>query len=123
MHEPSHAFLKQLLETPSPSGYERPIQDVVRAWAGQFADEVRTDRRAQARRQAVHRVSPRDQVTVALGYRPMHNGLAASPAMDDKVGLWTVMETLRLLRDRPLGCHVYCVSTVQEEIGLRGATT
>src|SRR4051794_9337073 len=44
MHADSHAFLKQLLETPSPSGYERPIQDVVRAWAGTYADEVRTDR-------------------------------------------------------------------------------
>jgi tetrahedral aminopeptidase len=44
MHEPSHAFLKKLLETPSPSGYERPIQDVVRGWAADFADEVRTDR-------------------------------------------------------------------------------
>src|SRR5436305_7668217 len=44
MHEPSHAFLKQLLETPSPSGFERPVQDLVRAWARDFADEVRTDR-------------------------------------------------------------------------------
>src|SRR6516162_4803976 len=44
MHEQSHAFLKKLLETPSPSGFERPIQDVVRAWARDFADEVRTDR-------------------------------------------------------------------------------
>src|SRR4029079_13423239 len=37
-------FFKTLLETPSPSGYERPIQDVVRRWAGEFADEIRTDR-------------------------------------------------------------------------------
>src|SRR5262245_54563070 len=44
MHEPSHAFLQRLLETPSPSGFERPIQDVVRAWAAPYADEVRTDR-------------------------------------------------------------------------------
>src|SRR5258708_33252636 len=44
MHDQSHAFLQKLLETPSPSGYERPIQDVVRAWAKQYADEVRTDR-------------------------------------------------------------------------------
>ena len=44
MHEHSHAFLKYLLETPSPSGFEQPIQDVVRAWAGHYADEVRTDR-------------------------------------------------------------------------------
>jgi putative aminopeptidase FrvX len=44
MHEPSYAFLKQLLETPSPSGFERQIQDVVRAWAKPYAHEVRTDR-------------------------------------------------------------------------------
>src|SRR5438874_8326241 len=44
MHEPSLKFLRDLLETPSPSGFEKPVQDVVRAWAGQYADEVRTDR-------------------------------------------------------------------------------
>jgi endoglucanase len=43
--------------------------------------------------------------------------------MDDKVGLWTVMETLRLLRGVKLQAAVFCVSTVQEEIGLRGAYT
>jgi endoglucanase len=53
----------------------------------------------------------------------MRNGLITSPGLDDKVGVWVVMETLRLLRDRPLQAAVYCVSTVQEEIGLRGATT
>src|SRR5262245_26608948 len=44
MHEASYSFLKQLLETPSPSGYERAIQDIVRGWANRYADEVRTDR-------------------------------------------------------------------------------
>lgn len=43
MDAESRAFLTQLLETPSPSGYERPVQDVVRAYAGRFADSVRTD--------------------------------------------------------------------------------
>src|SRR5262245_52703192 len=38
------SFLKSLLETPSPSGFERPIQDLVRAWAAPLAHEVRTDR-------------------------------------------------------------------------------
>lgn len=64
-----------------------------------------------------------DSVTFALGYRPLRNQLAASPAMDDKVGLWVVMETLRLLHGKELQVPVYCVSTVQEEIGLRGAAT
>jgi endoglucanase len=88
----------------------------------QFSD-VWVDIGAKDRKDAEELISPGDPVTVELGYRPLRNGLAASPAMDDKVGLWTVMETLRLLRDRPLQCSVYCVSTVQEEIGLRGATT
>lgn len=225
MHDASHAFLKDLLATPSPSGYERPIQDVVRSWASKFADEVRTDRHgnviavrrpgrgkiegretprimlaghcdqiglmvqhiddngylfvqpiggwdmqillgqhltiwaksgpiaavlsrkaphlltgdeknkvpqftdvwvdigAKDKKEAEELVTAGDPVTVALGYRPLRNGLASSPAMDDKVGLWTVMEALRLLHGKLLQAEVYCVSTVQEEIGLRGATT
>jgi tetrahedral aminopeptidase len=223
MHDQSHAFLQKLLETPSPSGYERPIQDVVRAWAEQYADEVRTDRHGNViaarhpvgtlsdshqrvmlaghcdqialmvqhiddngylyvqpiggwdmqillgqyltvwaksgpitgviarraphlmtsdernkvplftdvwvdigvkdRKEAEELVQSGDTATFALGYHPMRNGLAASPGMDDKVGLWTVMETLRLLHGKPVQASIYCVSTVQEEIGLRGATT
>jgi putative aminopeptidase FrvX len=223
MEDGSHAFLQELLTTPSPSGYERPIQDVVRRWATPLADEVRTDRHGNviaalyAKKSAsssdlkimlaghcdqiglmvqyidsdgflyvqpiggwdvqillgqyltiwakdgpitgvVSRKAPHlltneernkvpqfhdiwvdigagskdeaeqlirsgDPVTIALGYRPLRNRLAASPAMDDKVGLWVVMETLRLLKDRASEASVYCVSTVQEEIGLRGAIT
>jgi endoglucanase len=218
MHEPSLAFLKNLLLTPSPSGFERPIQDVVRAWVKPFADEVRTDRHGNViavrnpggsprillaghcdqiglmvqhvdehgflyvqpiggwdmqillgqnltvwtregpvhgvvsrraphlltneernkvpqftdvwvdvgckdRKEAESLITHGDPVTFALGYRELRNGMASSPGMDDKVGLWTVMEALRLLHGRPLQAAVYSVSTVQEEIGLRGATT
>jgi tetrahedral aminopeptidase len=218
MHEPSFTFLKELLETPSPSGFERPIQDVVRNWIRPYADEVRTDRHgnvialrnpggqprimlaghcdqiglmvqhvddngflyvqpiggwdmqillgqnltvwtkqgpvaavvsrraphlltneernkvpqftdvwldigAKDRKDAEALVTPGDPVTFALGYRDLRNRMAASPGMDDKVGVWTVMEALRLLHGRPLQAAVYCVSTVQEEVGLRGATT
>ncbi len=218
MQDQSLSFLKRLLETPSASGYEHAIQDVVRDWARQFADEVRTDhhgnviavrhgpeqprvmlaghcdqialmvqhiddsgflyvqpiggwdvsillgqnltvwtkqcpiaavisRRAphlltneeknkvpqftdiwvdigvKDRKEAESLVTPGDPVTFALGYRPMRNNMACAPAMDDKVGLWTVMESLRLLHGKNLQASVYCVSTVQEEIGLRGATT
>ena len=223
MLEASHDFLKKLLETPSPSGYERPVQDLVRTWARQYSDEVHTDRHgnviaachrgqsgsgelprimlaghcdqialmvqhvdengflyvqpiggwdmqillgqnltvwtkggpvpgviarraphlmtgeerskvpqftdvwvdigARDRKDAEEAVTPGDPVTPSLGYRPLRNGLAVSPAMDDKVGLWVVMEALRLLQGKPLQASVYCVSTVQEEVGLRGATT
>jgi len=222
MEPASHDFLRRLLETPSPSGFEQPIQQIVRDHARSFADEVRTDshgnvfaaRFAQEKRaetprimlaghcdqiglmvqyidgegflyvqpiggwdmqillgqsltvwakdgpltgvvarRAIHLLKPDernkvpdftdvwvdigaknkeeaeslvrcgDPVTFALGYRPLRNGLAASPAMDDKVGLWVCMETVRLLRGRPINVTVYGVSTVAEEIGLRGATT
>src|SRR5262245_616809 len=44
MRDESLSFLQRLLETPSPSGFERPVQDLVREWAGPLADDVRTDR-------------------------------------------------------------------------------
>ena len=36
-----------------------------------------------------------DPVTLQLGYQGMRNNRANSPAMDDKCGLWVVMEALR----------------------------
>src|SRR5436305_204619 len=218
MHDASYSFLKNLLLTPSPSGYERQIQEVVRAWAKPLAHEVRTDRHgnviavvnpqgsprimlaghcdqialmvqhiddngflyvqpmggwdmqillgqnlmvwakdggipgvvsrkaphlltgdernkvpqfqdiwvdigAKDRKDAESLVTPGDPLTVDLNWRELRNGLLSAPGLDDKVGVWTVMETLRLLHNRPLKAAIYCVSTVQEEIGLRGATT
>src|SRR5207244_6050638 len=78
---------------------------------------------AADKKEAEELVALGDTVTFALGFRTLRNSFAASPGMDDKVGLWTVMETLRLLKGISLNAAVFCVSTVQEEIGLRGATT
>src|SRR5207249_3253118 len=88
----------------------------------QFQD-VWIDVGAKDRKDIEEVVRPGDPVTVDLTCRPLRNGLFTSPALDDKVGVWVVMETLRLLRERTLQAAVFCVSTVQEEIGLRGATT
>ena len=49
--------------------------------------------------------------------------MIAAPGMDDKVGVWVVMEALRRTDAAKLKCAVYAVSTVQEEVGLRGAKT
>src|SRR5262245_36518642 len=218
MREASLTFLHNLLLNPSPSGFERPVQALVRAWAGPLADQVRTDRHgnviaalnpegqprvmlaghcdqiglmvqhvddggflyiqpiggwdiqillgqhltvwtadgpvpgvvsrkaphlltneerakvpqftdvwvdvgARDRKEAEALVTPGDPVTFALGVRELRNRLVAAPGLDDKVGLWVVMEALRLLSSRPLQVAVFCVSTVQEEVGLRGAVT
>jgi tripeptide aminopeptidase len=62
-----------------------------------------------------------DAVTVELAFREMPNNRAASPAMDDKCGMWVVMEALRRADKSKLKCGLYAVSTVQEEVGLEGA--
>ncbi|MCS7014905.1 MAG: M42 family metallopeptidase [Gemmatales bacterium] len=218
MEATSRQFLEQLLRTPSPSGYERPVQELVRQWASRYADAVTTDRHGNViavrnpngqprimlaghcdqigllvqyidergflylqpiggwdmqillgqaftvwtangpipgvlSRKAPHLLTPEerkkvpefhevwldigvasreeaqqlvqlgDPVTIALELRPLRNGLLAAPGLDDKVGVWVVMETLRRLADEDVAAAIFCVSTVQEEIGLRGATT
>ena len=69
-----------------------------------------------------------DAVTVELGFHTLRNNLAVSPAMDDKAGCWVVIEALRRAcqnqkSSKKLTCGLYAVSTVQEELGLRGART
>ena len=215
----AHDFLKKILETPSPSGYEAPVQEIVRDYVSEFADEVSTDvhgnviavknpggplrvmlaghcdqiglivqyideqgflyvqpiggwdpqmligqrmtvwttggsgsrrdrpqadppahrRGTQAGRQAQgpvarHRrqgqgeaegiIRVGDPVTVDLGYRELRQPSAYSPGMDDKTGLWVVIEALRRAEPQARSsAALYAVSTVQEEIGLRGAQT
>ncbi len=190
MDETSLDFLQQLLETPSPSGYERPVQDVVRQYAASFADRVTTDVHgnviasrhpdaplrvmfaghcdqigmlvtqiddagyiyaetiggwdpqqligqrmtiwthqgpvpAVIARKPIHLLNEQerkqvvkleelwldigakdkeeaseivfigDPITLELGFQPLRNHLANAPGMDDKTGLWVVLEALR----------------------------
>ena len=218
MENAAHSFLKELLRTPSPSGYERPIQDVVRRYVADFADQVTTDLHgnviacknpeaslrlmlaghcdqigmivsqiddagfvyaqpiggwdsqqligqrmmiwtatgpvpalisrkpihllndeerkqvvkledlwldigAKDKADAAELVQIGDPVTLQLGYQEMRNGLANAPGMDNRCGLWVVIEAFRRAAKQKLHCGLYAVSTVQEEIGLRGART
>ena len=218
MESQAHDFLKRLLLTPSPSGYERPIQDEVRAYVADFADDVETDVHgnvivsknrdakprlmlaghcdqigllvsqiddagfiytqtiggwdpiqlvgqrmmiwttagpldavisrkpihllkdeerkqvakledlwldigAQNKDEAAELVRVGDPVTLELGYRELLNRRATAPGMDNRCGLWVVMEAFRRASRESLRCSLYAVSTVQEEIGLRGART
>ena len=85
---------------------------------------------AKDKKEAKKLVSVGDCVTFELSFRQLRNGFAAAPGMDDKVGAWVVMEALRLLAEsrrsrgaKMFDASVFAVSTVQEEIGLRGAHT
>jgi tetrahedral aminopeptidase len=62
---------------------------------------------------------------ILSNFMPMLNDFIASKAWDDKVGAFVVAEALRIaaLRRDSLRVGIYAVSTVQEEIGSRGAQT
>ncbi|QDT66828.1 M42 family metallopeptidase [Calycomorphotria hydatis] len=64
-----------------------------------------------------------DPVTLKLGPREMRHNLISGPAMDDRVGVWVAMLAARRAKEQSTKNAVYAVSTVQEEIGLRGAQT
>lgn len=218
MENTAFEFLKTILSTPSPSGYEQRIQKAIRDYAAGFADEITTDLHgnviacvnpgtslrvmlaghcdqigmlvshidaegflyaqtiggwdpqqligqrmtiwandgpisAVISRKPIHLLAPEerkqvvkiedlwldigaksqdeaaaavrigDPVTLQLGFQAMKNNLANAPGMDNRTGVWVVMEALRRCAKNSPQCSVYSVSTVQEEIGLRGART
>ena len=64
-----------------------------------------------------------DTAVIAVGFEEIKNGMAVARGFDDKIGSFVVAETMRIISRRKLHAAVYGVSTVQEEIGLRGAKT
>ncbi|MEO0249396.1 MAG: M20/M25/M40 family metallo-hydrolase, partial [candidate division WOR-3 bacterium] len=61
-----------------------------------------------------------DMVTMDRTVEPCGAGYIGK-SMDDRVGVFVLIEALRQLRSHE--CEVLAVATVQEEVGLRGATT
>ncbi|MCA9040629.1 MAG: M42 family metallopeptidase [Planctomycetaceae bacterium] len=218
MEQASLQFLQDLILAPSPSGYEEPVQEVVRKYTGVFADSVTTSlhgnviasvnhevqpsillaghcdqiglqvkhidsdgylmintiggwdmqmligQRLQVwtkngpilgvlARKAIHLLTPEerakvadlkdmwidigvedekaarelveigDPVTLELVYHELQGDLITAPGIDDKSGLWIVMEALRRIAAGKSSVGVHAASTVQEEIGLRGVRT
>ena len=64
-----------------------------------------------------------DPVAFRNNYGTLGKYRIKSKGMDDKIGAFVVAETLRELSKRKINVSVYTVGTVQEELGLRGATT
>jgi putative aminopeptidase FrvX len=78
---------------------------------------------AKSREEAEKHVRLGDYVTVQLGVTPLLNGRISAPGLDNKAGLFVCLETLRRCANDKLNVALYVVSTVQEEIGSRGAQT
>ena len=64
-----------------------------------------------------------DSVTPTPSLTALRNGLLSGVAMDDRTGVWVVMNALKQVAAGDPELAVYAVSAVQEEIGLRGAQT
>jgi putative aminopeptidase FrvX len=61
---------------------------------------------------------------IVSGARPLElaNGLIASPGVDDRGGLTALVTVAGALRDEKIPATVYFIGSVEEEIGLRGAS-
>jgi endoglucanase len=224
MKKENREFLYELLTTPSPSGFEQPVQKIVKKRMKKFADELRADVHGNLiacfnpdapirvmlaghcdqiglmvthigdsgylsvnqiggidsavlpglkvlvhtengavegviGHQPVHLTPPEkrgakvdlkkvwvdvgldgkeakkqirvgDPITFDLQVTELGKNCISAPGCDDKVGLYVVMEALRIVSTKIKGSAkkkfpvaLHAVSTVQEEIGLRGART
>lgn len=80
---------------------------------------------AKDREDALKAVALGDAVSFAPNYLDLRNNIFTSKGCDDKTGAFVVSEVLKILSGKKLrkDVGVYAVSTVQEEVGLRGAKT
>ncbi|MEI8243683.1 MAG: M42 family peptidase [bacterium] len=60
---------------------------------------------------------------IDAGWRPLAGDRVACRGFDDRIGAFVVMEAVRRLKGRPLKVALHAVASVQEELGLVGATT
>ena len=85
--------------------------------------ELWVDIGAKNKKETEQVVSIGDPITFRLEMIHLGNDLVTSPAFDNKCGTFVVMEALRLCSIKRIKCALFAVSTVQEEVGLRGART
>lgn len=77
-----------------------------------------------SRAEAEALVAVGDPLTFAVGLERLQGSRVTSRAFDDKMGAFVVARVLQEVRRRgAIGAELFGVSTVQEEIGLRGGTT
>jgi len=80
---------------------------------------------AKDKKEAQKLVRVGDAVTFDSSFTRLHGDRVSSRGFDDKAGCFVVAEVLRLVKasGKKLAVDLYGVSSVQEEIGLRGGTT
>jgi endoglucanase len=86
-------------------------------------DDLWIDIGAKDKADAKSVVAIGDCVTYEHTLQHLRGNLCVARSFDDKMGVFVVAEALRLLARKTLKAAVIGVSTVQEEVGLRGANT
>jgi tetrahedral aminopeptidase len=87
--------------------------------------ELWIDIGADSRAEAQELIPIGSIATRAAGLEPLRGDLVVSRALDDKAGVFAVVEAVRRIYEQraELKAGVFFVSAVQEEVGLRGART
>ena len=69
-------------------------------------------------------ISLGDPVAPESHFTPLAGGTRfMAKAFDNRCGIAAAIQTMQLLADEPLSCHLIAAGSVQEEVGCRGATT
>lgn len=76
---------------------------------------------AKDKEDAKAKVSVGDPVVLDTHIRPMANGRFSARALDDRLGVFIIMEALKRAKERDCQVGVYCGSTVGEETTKNGA--
>ncbi|HEY3315247.1 MAG TPA: M42 family metallopeptidase [Bacillota bacterium] len=86
------------------------------------ADHLFIDIGAKSREEAERLAKVGDYAVFTTAFEPFGDGLAKGKALDDRVGCLALLEGLGALRGQRLKIDLFGAFTVQEELGLRGAT-
>ena len=86
-------------------------------------DSLWIDIGAKDKEDALKYVTLGDVATIDKNWTDLRNDLVTCRGFDDRIGAFIISDVLRHLKDKKINVAVHAVSTVQEEIGLRGAKT
>jgi putative aminopeptidase FrvX len=84
-------------------------------------DEQHVDIGVGSQEAAEELVDRGDPITFSSDIAPLHGTRMSARGMDNRIGVWAAAEGLRRAAARDAEATVYAVSTVQEEVGLKGA--
>jgi endoglucanase len=84
--------------------------------------ELYVDIGASTRKEAEKHVSVGDPLTFCDAFQLLTKDVAVARGMDNRAGTWVVAEAVRIASEQKPECAIYACSSIQEEVGLIGAT-